>query len=78
MTAKLTAMMQNCVNKAGTASLSSVWSHLLYCKIVFEILVEHGVTLVQQIDVPKRVFFGGGHAIHLVQQFSVHERVHFF
>ena len=41
MTAKLTAMMQNCVNKAGSASLSSVWSHLLYCKLLFEILVEH-------------------------------------
>ena len=33
MTAKLTAMMQNCVNKAGSTPLPSAWSHLLYADI---------------------------------------------
>ena len=58
VTAKLTAIMQNCVDKSGSASLSSVWSHLLYADIAHlcSIFVEHGTTLIQQIDVPERMF----------------------
>ena len=81
MTAKFSTMMQNSVNKTTSASLSTVRSHFTlcrYCKPLFEIFVEHGITLIQQINIPKRMFFGCRHIVHLVQQLSVYDSIHFF
>ena len=81
VTAKFSTMMQNSVNKTTSAALSTVRSHFTlcrYCKPLFKIFVEHGITLIQQINIPKRMFFGRRHIVHLVQQLSVHEGIHFF
>ena len=59
VTAKFSAVVQNSVNKTTSATLSTLRAHFTlcrYCKPLFEIFVEHGITLIQQINIPKRMF----------------------